>query len=116
IAMSKSKPYALITCMEDNSSNPGFRGSVYVIDYNTFETTKIDGPFFQPHGIAVDDRNGTFYVASRNATQDGPAPHHSSSCAGRNGYYNVYDLNTLKRLPKRYEVTVEPYSADVRFK
>src|SRR5690606_3597994 len=33
IAMSKSKPYALITCMEDNSSNPGFRGSVYVIDY-----------------------------------------------------------------------------------
>lgn len=116
IAISKSKPYALITCMEDNSANPGFRGSVYVIDYNTYETTRIDGPFFQPHGITVDDVNGTFYVASRNATQDGPAPHHTSSCAGRNGYYNVYDLNTFKRLPKRYEVTVEPYSADVRFK
>lgn len=116
IAISKTRPYIFVTCMEDNSSNAGFKGSVYAINYNTYEATRIDGPFYQPHGITVDDENGTFYVASRNASQDGPAPHHSSSCAGRNGYYHVFDLNSFQRLPKRYEVTVEPYSADVRFK
>jgi len=116
MAISTTKPYFFVTCMEDNAADPNFKGSVYVINYNTYETTRIDGPFYQPHGIAVDDKNGTFYVISRNANQNGPAPHHSSSCAGRNGYYNVYDLNTMQRLPKRYEVTVEPYSADVRFK
>ncbi len=116
IALSRSKPYMFITCMEDASAQVGYKGSVYVINYNTYEVTRIDGPFYQPHGITVDDRNGIFYVASRNANPTGPAPHHSSSCEGRNGYYNVYDLNTLQRLPKRYEVSVEPYSADTRFK
>jgi len=116
MAISSKRPYIFVTCMEDNSSNAGFKGSVYAINYNTYEATRIDGQFYQPHGIAVDDQNGTFYVISRNASTDGPAPHHSSSCAGRNGYYHVYDLNTFQKLPKRYEVTVEPYSADIRFK
>jgi YVTN family beta-propeller protein len=116
IAISRTRPYIFVTCAEDNTSLPGYRGSVYAINYNTYETTRIEGPFFQPHGITVDDKNGVFYVLSRNASPDGPAPHHSSSCAGRNGYYHVYDLNTMKRLPKRYEVSVDPYSADTRFK
>lgn len=115
IALSKAVPYLFVTCMEDASNLPGFKGSVYAINYETYETKRIDGPFYQPHGITVDDLNGVLYVASSNADTDGPAPHHASSCAGRNGYYNVYDLYTLDRLPKRYEVTVQPYSAATRF-
>ncbi|HEY1032103.1 MAG TPA: hypothetical protein VGD89_10030 [Flavipsychrobacter sp.] len=116
MTMSKTKPYLFVTCSEDNSPFPGFKGSVYVIDYNTNKIVKrIDGPFFQPHGISVDDRNGLLYIANRNIDVSGPAPHHASSCGGRNGYYLIYDLNTLERLPKRYEVSVDPYSSDARF-
>ena len=118
IAMSKTKPYAFITCSEDVSSFPGFKGSVYVINYNTLTITKrIDAPFYQPHGINVDDLHAIFYVYSRNVNPSGPAPHHSSSCAGRNGYYQVFDLNTLNlKTNKRFETIVDPYSADTRFK
>lgn len=116
MAISQTRPLIFVTCMEDQSSLANYKGSVYAINYETYETIRIDGTFYQPHAITVDDRNNTFYVISRNANPAGPAPHHSSSCAGRNGYYQVYDLNTLQPLPKRYEVTVEPYSADVRFK
>lgn len=119
LAVSKVKPYMFVTCMEDPSKTSSlFRGSVYVINYNTLEVVKrIDGSFFQPHGITVDDRNGKFFVASRNASTDGPAPHHVADCGGRNGYYQVYDLNTLEPATNiRYEVTPDPYSFDIRFK
>lgn len=117
MAMSRVRPYLFVICSEDNSSIQGFKGSLYVINYNTHQiVTRIDGPFYQPHAISVDDRNGVIYVANRNINQDGPAPHHSSSCGGRNGYYLLYDLNTLQKLPRRYEVSVDPYSSDIRFK
>ncbi len=78
---------------------------------------RIYGPFYQIHGIAIDDQNGLIYIASRNLQTSGPAPHHTSVCGGRNGYYSIYDLNTfLPHDSKRYESTVDPYSADVRFK
>lgn len=116
MAMSKTKPYLFVTCTEDNSSLAGFKGSVYVINYLTHEVIRrIDGPFYQPHGISVDDRNGLVYIANRNYLSSGPAPHHASACGGRNGYYLIYDLNTLDRLPKRYEMSVDPYASDVRF-
>jgi len=115
MAISRTRPYIFITCMEDQAAT-GYKGSVYAINYNTYQATRIDGPFYQPHGIVVDDLNSVFYVISRNASLDGPAPHHSASCAGRNGYYHAYDLQTFQRLPRRYEVGVEPYSADARFK
>lgn len=118
VVMSKSKPYLFVTCMEDDSPVTLARGSVYVINYNTLEIVKeIDGSFFQPHGISVDDRSGKIFIASRNINSDGPAPHHVSGCAGRNGYYQIYDLNTLAPLNnRRYEVTPDPYSIDMRFK
>lgn len=119
LAVSNTKPYLFVTCMEDVSQVSSlFRGSVYIINYNTLEVVKrIDGTFYQPHGIAVDDRNGTFYVASRNVRSDGPAPHHTSDCGGRNGYYQVYSLNTLAPVNgRRYEVTPDPYSINMRFK
>ncbi len=118
IAMSRKMPYMFITCMEDVSPFPKSKGSVYVLNYETMEIVKrLDGKFFQPHGITVDDHNGVVYIASRNATTDGPAPHHPSACGGRNGWYSLFDLNTLTALDeKRYEVSIEPYSADARFK
>lgn len=119
MAVSNSKPYLFVTCQEEHTAElPDFRGALYVIDYNTLELVKrIPGPFFQAHGIAVDDKNLKFYISSRNILSTGPAPHHTSECGGRNGYYNVYDLNTLKLLDsKRFESNVDPYSADIRFK
>jgi len=119
MAISHSKPYLFVTCMED-AANPlaGRKGSVYVINYNTYEVVKvIYGDFYQPHGIAVDDRNGKIFVASANANPDGPAPHHATACGGRAGWYSIISLTTL--LPsdsRRYQVTVMPYSADVRFR
>lgn len=119
MAISKTKPYLFVSCMEDDSKVSSlFKGSIYVINYNTLDIVKrIDGEFYQPHGLAVDERNGTVYIASRNTNVNGPAPHHSSDCGGRNGYYQVYDLNTLEPVNgRRYEITPDPYSVSVRFK
>lgn len=119
MAISHTRPYLFVTCMEDaNNPNANKRGSVYVINYNTYAVEHIlYGDFYQPHGIAVDDINGKILVASTNANPDGPAPHHATACGGRAGWYTMYDLTTLNPVDnKRYEVTVMPYSADVRFK
>ncbi len=118
MSFSKTRPYVFITCTEDTSyAGKLFKGSVYVINYETLELVKrIDGKFYQPHGLCVDDRNGLVYIASRNVNPDGPAPHHTSTCGGRNGYYHVIDLGSLQVFDKRYEVTPDPYVCDPRFK
>ena len=120
MAISTTRPYLFVSCMEDVSKvSTLFRGSILVINYNTLEVVKrIDGTFYQPHAIGVDDKNGFVYFVSRNSNPNGPAPHHhTSDCGGRNGYYQVYDLNTLESINKRrYEVTPDPYSVDARFK
>jgi hypothetical protein len=119
MAISPSRHELFVTCMEDaNNPNTGKKGSVYVIDYNTMQVTKIIyGDFYQPHGICVDERDGLILIASTNANPNGPAPHHVSACGGRDGWYTFYNLNTLEPASnKRYEVTVMPYSAAVRFK
>ena len=119
MAISTTKPYLFVTCLEDaGNSLSGRKGSVYVINYNTYEVVKvIYGDFYQPHGIAVDDRNGKIFVASTTANPGGPAPHHATACGGRAGWYSVYDLNTLDPVnSKRHQGAVRPYSADVRFK
>lgn len=119
LAISTTKPYVFVTCMEDVSRTSAlYKGSVYVIDYNTLDVVKrIDGEFSQPHGVAVDDRNGMFYISSANIDSDGPAPHHVSNCNGRNGFYQVYNLNTLNRADRKtYEVPPSPYSMQMRFR
>lgn len=119
MALSTSKNYLFVTCMEDGA-NPlaNRRGSVYVINYNTYEVVKvIYGDFFQPHGIVVDEQNGKVFIASTNSNPAGPAPHHATACGGRAGWYSIYDLNTLEpATSRRYQVAVMPYSADVRFR
>jgi DNA-binding beta-propeller fold protein YncE len=118
MAVSRKYPYLFVTCMEAASGQAKVKGAVVVIDYVKMEkVATIYGPFYQPHGITVDDRNGVFYVASANVDTGGVAPHHVSICAGTNGWYSVYDLQTLKPVTDvRYETSVYPYSADARFK
>lgn len=116
--ISRKYPYLFVTCEEDAATAP-IKGSVYCIDYNTYQVVRRmeDGRFSQPHGIAVDDRNDLLYIASKNTDPNGPRQHHASSCTGRNGWYSVYSLSTLQPADgKRYEVSVEPYSMDARFK
>lgn len=116
MALSTTEPYLFVSCMEDVSAVPGMKGSVYAINYNTLETRVIYGDFYQPHGLAVDDRNGLLYIVSTNANPAGPAPHHATACSGRAGWYSIYNLHTLQPLNNmRYQLTVMPYSAAPRF-
>lgn len=118
MAMSRKQPYLFVSCMEDPRAEPGTRGSVYVINYNTLEVVKkMEGKMYQPHSIAVDDRNNKVYVFSRNQNYDGPAPHHEGPCSGRNGFYSIFNLNTLEPVTnKKYEILVDPFVADIRFR
>jgi DNA-binding beta-propeller fold protein YncE len=118
IAMSSARPYALITCMEDTTMFPGERikrGSVAVINYNTMQLVTSIYSGFQPHGIAVDDEKGLAYVTHRNIRSDGPAPHHSTACGGRNGNITAIRLGTLDLLPGfKHELSTDPYSVGLR--
>jgi YVTN family beta-propeller protein len=116
MSLSKKRNLLFVVCQEEgNPIFPFFKGSVHVIDLNTMTVVrKVYEKFYQPHGVAVDDDLDILYVSSRNADPTGPAPHHISSCAGRNGFYHIIDLNTwqLKRPPA--EISVDPYSLDIR--
>ncbi len=119
MAVSVPRNLLFVSCLEDaDNPQPGRRGSVYVINMSTLQVTKkLYGDFYQPHDMAVDEQNGLLFIPSRNANPSGPAPHHATSCGGRAGWYSVYDLNTLEPADnKRYDVTVDPYTIDVRFK
>lgn len=119
LSFSKTTRHLFVTCTEDTITFAGKRGSVAIINYetNTFEKYLYTG--HQPHGIEVDDVRRLVYVGNRNATSDGPAPHHSNECGGRNGNVSFIDLNTLNMLPsgssfKKVEVSVDPYSIAIR--
>jgi YVTN family beta-propeller protein len=98
MAVAKNKNLLFVTCQEDpDPINSVYKGSVYAINMNTFLVEHvIYQNFYQPHGITVDDTRNLLYVASRNADPNGPAPHHISTCGGRNGYYTIIDLNTYE--------------------
>ncbi len=115
MAISTSKGYLFVACMLDKSNpTPGSTGSVYVIDYTTHKVvTTLYGDFSQPHDIAVDEQDGLVFICS---TNQGGTSHHSPLCGGVNGWYTVYDLNTLKPDNKRYEVLAFPYTLSTRFK
>jgi len=119
-AISTTSNYLFVTCTDDVSTFPSKTGSVAVIDYtnNTLVTSLYTG--HQPHGIALDESKKMVFVANRNATSGGPAPHHIGECAGRNGYVTFIDMNTLTMLKnesgsiKKIEVSVDPYAVAVR--
>jgi YVTN family beta-propeller protein len=111
-------PYLFVTCMEDaNNPNPINKGSVYVINYNTYQIVKIIyGDFYQPHDICVDDINNLIFIPSTNLNPNGPAPHHCLPGTCHPGWYSVYSLTTLERASStRYEVPANPYSIGIRF-
>lgn len=118
-SFSPSHGYLFVTCMEDlaNLTAPttGKKGVVSVINYNTNTFVQhIDAGFYQPHGICVDENNGLLYVASRNQEINGPAPHHTTFCGGRNGYLNFIEINNLLPLNRKVEVSVDAYSIGIR--
>lgn len=120
MSFSKNTHHLFVTCTEDLANFPGRRGSVAVINYKTYALEKFIYTGHQPHGIEVDDAKKTVYVANRNATTDGPAPHHSNACGGRNGNVSFIDLTTLNMLStsgqsiEKVEVSVDPYSIAIR--
>ena len=98
-AYSEDGKYCFVTCMEDlttTGGDPFKRGSVAIVDMDNNSLVKSVHTGFQPHGIAVDDRRNVVIVANRNSNPDGPAPHHTTDCGGRNGYISVIDMNTLE--------------------
>lgn len=116
MVVSNSAPYLYVSCMNDTISTVEV-GSVYVINYRTGDIVKkITGKFFQPYALAADNKNGVLYVFSRNEDRNGPRPHHSGPCSGRNGFYQLYNIHTLEPFNgKRYEISVDPYGAVARF-
>lgn len=116
MVVSSTQPYLFVSCMNDTISALEI-GSVYVINYNTGDIVKkITGKFFQPYALASDDKNGVLYIFSRNEDRNGPRPHHSGPCSGRNGYYHLHNIHTLEPFNgKRYEISVDPYGAVARF-
>lgn len=116
MALSKKKNLLFVSCQEDiNPVYPAFVGSVYVIDLNTMQVVKkLYEKFYQPHGLAVDDDRNLLFVASRNVNPNGPAPHHSSDCGSRNGFFHVIDINTWQTVRGSSEISVDPYSVDIR--
>lgn len=115
MAVSKKHDLLFVTCQEDANPNLKSKGSVYVINMNNLQVVKvIKERFYQPHGIGVDDIRSYLYVVSRNADLNGPAPHHISECGNRNGFFHVIDINTWRVVTNASEISVDPYSADVR--
>jgi len=115
MAISTSKNYLFVSCMEDITTFGNTkRGSVYIINLNTHSVIKSIYTGHQPHGIMVDEQNKRVYVTNRNVTQGGPSPHHASLCTGQNGYVTTIDLNTLQLLyDYKAEVSVDPYGYSI---
>src|SRR5690606_14554047 len=111
-ALSKTRPYLFVSCMQDATGPAGFVGSIYVINYETLDVVQvIKGKFYQPHGLTVNDEKDELYISNRNTGSSGIPPHHSSICGGQNGFYYVYSMATFQSVGNKYEVFPEPYSA-----
>ena len=115
MAIATNSPYLYITCMEDTTTFPGKRGSVYVINWETNSVVESIYTGHQPHGIALDEDKQIVFVANRNVVSGGPAPHHASVCGGRNGYVSFIDMTMQTLLVGRnIELSVDPYACLMR--
>ncbi len=118
LAYSSARGLVFVSCMEDESLYPGDaskRGSIIVIDAQTHQVVKTIYAGFQPDGISIDEAHGCLVVVNRNQLATGPAPHHGSTCAGRNGYVTLIDLATLELVPNaKFEVAVSPNAIAVK--
>ena len=108
IVYSSSKDEFYVACMNDTSAR-GQWGSVTRMNAKKQMDVTNLACGFQPHGICVDENTKLIYVLSRNQSSKGPPPHHSSQCAGKNGFVNFIDLNSFTLLNRKYELSVDPY-------
>lgn len=114
MSFSEKNPYVFVPCMGD-TANPNAQSSVNVIDLNTNQLIKTIYTGNQPRSCAVDDANNWVWVANRNISGVGWAPHHTTACQGRNGYVTIIDQSSLQLLPKwKCEVSVDPYHVTIR--
>jgi len=97
-----------IACMNDTSVR-GSWGCVTRVSAKNKDIHSNLACGYQPHGICVEENKGLIYLLSRNQSSNGPPPHHSSQCTGKNGFMNFIDLNTFTILNKKYELSVDPY-------
>lgn len=95
-----------VTCSGDNTK--AHAGSILKIRDNDYFTQRLDAGA-QPHGVAVDETTGLVYLLSRNISSDGPIPHHTSQCLGKNGFVNFIDAATFKLMKDKFELSVDPY-------
>jgi DNA-binding beta-propeller fold protein YncE len=115
LAISKDGNTLVVSCPEDTISFPRKRGSVSVIDIPSLSVLKTFYTGHQPHGISIDNKKKWVVVANRNVAEGGPAPHHTASCVGKNGYLSFINLQTMTMVDgKRIEVSVDPYYVSVR--
>ena len=115
ICLSTTTPYGYVSCMEDTATYPGKRGSVYAFNW---QTNTVIGSIYtghQPHAVIIDEDKQEVMVTNRNVSPGGPAPHHSSACAGRNGSVKFIDMQSFTLVPKKgFEVSVDPYGGMIR--
>ncbi len=114
IEFSEETEYAFISCMVD-TNNANTISSVDIINWHSDQFINVVYPGFQERGLAVDDKNKVVYVGNLNVDLGGPAPHHTTSCAGRNGSVTLIDMVTLEvRNDWKAEVGVDPYCLTIR--
>jgi YVTN family beta-propeller protein len=106
IVYSKTQDAFFVSCLYGTSASGN--GGVTRIRRSDLGVTTIDCGY-QPHGIAVDDDNGVIWLASRNVSSQGPAPHHTSVCSGRNGFLQFIDLAGFTVFNSRVELSADPY-------
>lgn len=116
--VSDNRGYVYVTCTEE-PVDATKKGKVCVIDANNLTVVSRIYTGYQPHGICYDSDKELVYVAHLNLESNGPAPHHITSCGGRNGYITCIDERTgallSMSLPNgssftyRQEVLTAPY-------
>jgi DNA-binding beta-propeller fold protein YncE len=91
--VSENSGYIYVTCTEEPGGATK-KGTVSVIDMNSLTEVRRTYTGYQPHGICYDRNKQLVYVAHLNLESTGPAPHHITSCGGRNGYITCIDERT----------------------
>ncbi len=114
VSFSNRRPYAFVSCIQDVASVTT-QSSVNVINTLNDQLISTIDSGYQPRGLAVDDANDCVWIANRNVTGLGVAPHHTTLCAGRNGYITIINMKTLQLIPNwRTEVAVDPYCVVIK--
>jgi DNA-binding beta-propeller fold protein YncE len=114
VSFSKIHPYAFVSCIQDAASS-STQSSINIINTSDDQLISTIDPGYQPRGLAVDDANDCVWVANRNVSGLGIAPHHTTQCAGRSGYVTIINMKTLQLISNwKTEVSVDPYCVAIR--